>query len=129
DSYTLAKPLPEIHPALYVASPGNSLPAGAFNGQDYIPLIRVQDYVRNKLPDFAGLPSTSDLSYATSRLIYRVSYPVWSGYGLKHDPTYVVHFVASTSFSVTPSLFSGLLIFVIAASGIVGVFLLVLFVS
>jgi len=129
DNYTLVKPLPESHPALYVASPSNSLPAGAFNGQDYIPLIRVQDYVRNKLPDFAGLPSTSDLSYATSRLIYRVSYPVWSGYGLKHDPTYVAHFVASTSSSVTPSLFSGLLIFVIAAAGIVGVFLLVLIVS
>src|SRR2546426_4366191 len=129
DNYTLVKPLPETHPALYVASPSNSLPAGAFNGQDYIPLIRVQDYVRNKLPDFAGLPSTSDLSYATSRLIYRVSYPVWSGYGLKHDPTYVAHFSSTPSPPVVPPLLSGLLIIVIAAAGIVGVFLLVLIVS
>src|SRR2546425_3063291 len=125
DNYTLVKPLPESHPALYVASPSNSLPAGAFNGQDYIPLIRVQDYVRNKLPDFAGLPSTSDLSYATSRLIYRVSYPAWSGYGLNHDPTYVAHFVVSTS-SPTVPLLSGLLILTIAAIGIVVVFELVI---
>lgn len=126
DNYTLVKPLPESHPALYVASPSNSLPAGAFNGQDYTPLIRVQDYVRNKLPDIAGLPSTSDLSYASSRLIYRISYPLWSGYGLKHDPTYVAHFVASPT-SVSP--FPGLLILIIAAIGIVGVFMLVLVVS
>src|SRR6267143_5440594 len=129
DNYTLVKPLPESHPALYVASPSNSLPAGAFNGQDYIPLIRVQDYVRNKLPDFAGLPSTSDLSYASSRLIYRVSYPVWSGYGLKHDPTYVAHFVVSTGSPITVPPFPGLLILIIAAIGIVGVFMLVLVVS
>src|SRR3989441_6114924 len=128
DNYTLAKPLPESHPALYVASPSNSLPAGAFNGQDYTPLIRVQDYVRNKLPDIAGLPSTSDLSYASSRLIYRISYPVWSGYGLKHDPTYVAHFVVSTS-SPTVPLLSGLLILTIAAIGMVVVFALVLVVS
>src|SRR2546428_1252840 len=129
DNYTLAKPLPESHPALYVASPSNSLPTGAFSGGDYTALIRVQDYVRNKLPDIAGLPSTSDLSYASSRLIYRISYPVWSGYGLKHDPTYVAHFVVSTSSPVGPPLLSGLLILVIAAAGIVGVFLLVLIVS
>ena len=129
DNYTLVKPLPETHPALYVASPSNSLPAGAFNGQDYTPLIRVQDYVRNKLPDFAGLPSTSDLSYGSSRLIYRISYPAWSGSGLKHDPTYVAHFVVSTgsTISVPPS--PGLLILILAAVGMLSVFMVVLVVS
>src|SRR3989475_10455788 len=129
DNYTSVKTPVETHPALYVASPSNSLPAGVFGGSNYTPLIRVDDYVRAKLPDIAGLPSTSDLSYATSRLIYRVSYPVWSGYGLKHDPTYVAHFVVSTSSPVRPPLLSGLLILVIAGAGIVGVFLLVLIVS
>ncbi len=129
DNYTLVKTPVETHPALYVASPNSSLPGGAFAGQDYTPLIRVQDYVRAKLPDIAGLPSTSDLNYATSRLIYRIDYPVWSGYGLKHDPTYVAHFVASTSSSAPPTPFGGLLILVIVAAGIVGVFLLVLVVS
>ena len=129
DDYTLVKTPTETHPALYVASPSNSLPTGAFSGGDYTALIRVDDYVRNKLPDIAGLPSTSDLSYGTSRLFYRVSYPAWSGYGLKHDPTYVAHFVASTGSPVVPPLFGGLLIVVIAAAGIAGVFLLVLVVS
>src|SRR6267378_1930475 len=126
DNYTLMTTPLETHPALYVASPSNSLPVGAFSGGDYTSLIRVDDYVRNKLPDIAGLPSTSDLSYGTSRLFYRVSYPAWSGYGLKHDPTYVAHFVASPT-GVPP--FPGLLILIIAAIGIVGVFMLVLVVS
>jgi hypothetical protein len=129
DNYTLTKTPPETYPARYVASPKGSLPLGVFNGQYYTPLIRVQDYVKAQLPDIAGLPSTSDLSYSTSRLIYRVSYPVWSGSGLKHDPTYVAHFVPSTVSLVTPPVVSGLLILVIAAAGIVGVFLIVLIVS
>jgi len=129
DNYTLVKTPTEIHPALYIASPVNSLPAGAFSGGDYTPLIRVDDYVRNKLPDIAGLPSTSDLNYGTSRLFYRVSYPAWSGYGVKHDPTYVAHFAVSTSSPIVPTPLGGLLIVAIAAAGIAGVFLLVLVVS
>src|SRR3989442_1003467 len=129
DNYTSVKTPVETHPALYVASPSNSLPAGVFGGSNYTPLIRVDDYVIAKVPDIAGLPSTSDLSYVTSRLIYRVSYPVWSGYGLKHDPTYVAHFSSTTSPPAVPPLLSGLLIIVIAAAAIGGVFLLVLIVS
>src|SRR5437870_8023405 len=128
-NYSRAKTPTEIHPALYIASPVNSLPAGAFSGGDYTPLIRVDDYVRNKLPDIAGLPSTSDLNYGTSRLFYRVSYPAWSGYGVKHDPTYVAHFAVSTSSPIVPTPLGGLLIVAIAAAGIAGVFLLVLVVS
>src|SRR3989441_3025381 len=129
DNYTLAKPLPESHPALYVASPSNSLPAGAFSGGGFTALILVYNDVMKKLPHIAGLPSTSDLSYASSRLIYRISYPAWSGSGLKHDPTYVAHFVVSTgsTISVPPS--PGLLILILAAVGMLSVFMVVLVVS
>src|SRR5256712_5756809 len=45
DNYSLVKTPTEIHPALYDASPVNSLPVGAFSGGDYTPLIRVQGCV------------------------------------------------------------------------------------
>jgi len=49
--------------------------------------------VKNSLPQVAGLPSSSDLNYNTSKLIYRISYPTWGGIGIKHDPTYVAYYV------------------------------------
>jgi len=92
DNYTLLTNPAVNYPVAYAASPRGSLPPNAFQGQGALQLIRVQDYVKASLPDIAGLPETSDLNYNTSKLIYRVSYPTWSGYGLRHDPTYVAHF-------------------------------------
>lgn len=103
DNYTLLKTPPVSYPALYLASPSNSLPPDAFQGQWFSPLVRVQDYVRGSLPDIAGLPATSDFNYSMSRFIYRLSYPAWSGYALRHDPTYVAHFVPSVFPSTVPT--------------------------
>ena len=102
DNYTLETAPPVNYPAVYVAAPNASLPLGVFGGSNYTPLIRVQDYVRAQLPSIVGLPSTSDLTYANSSLIYRVSYPTWSAYGIKHDPTYVAHFAPSGASSQPP---------------------------
>jgi hypothetical protein len=93
DSYTLLNNPPVSLRAEYEAASSNSLPSGAFQGQGSLDLIRVQDYVRAALPSIAGLPSSSDLNYTTSKLIYRISYPTWGGVGIKHDPTYVGYFV------------------------------------
>ncbi len=88
DNYTLLTDPAASYPAVYLASPMGSIPPNV----SFPDLIRVQDYVRASLPGIAGLPSTSELNYATSKFIYRVSYPSWSGYGLTHDPTYVAYF-------------------------------------
>jgi hypothetical protein len=93
DNYTLLTNPPVSLRTVYAAAPNNSLPAGAFQGQGSLDLIRVQDYVRSSLPSIAGLPASSDLNYGTSKLIYRISYPTWGGVGIKHDPTYVGYFV------------------------------------
>src|SRR3989454_2929979 len=87
DNYTLVKSPTETHPALYVASPVNSLPVGAFSGGGFTSPIWGGGYVWKKLPPIPGLPSTSDLHYCTSRLFYRGSYPAWSGYCVENDPT------------------------------------------
>lgn len=124
DNYTLQTNPPVSYPAVYLASPAGSLPPDAFQGQWFSPIVRVQDYVKGLLPDIAGLPATSDFNYATSRFIYRVSYPTWSGYALTHDPTYVAHFVPGSSFSSLPvatlsaAIFTGVLSLVIAVQGL-----------
>ncbi len=89
DNYTLMTNPPVDYPAVYATAPTSSLPPSMFQGQDMMPLIRVQDYVKSSLPDIAGLPSTSDMNYNTSRLMYRICYPEWGGVGIKHDPTYI----------------------------------------
>ncbi len=129
DSYTLlASPSPS-YPAVYLASPIDSIPANAFQGQYFAPLVRVQYFVQGQLPDIAGLPSTSNLDYNTTKFLYRVSYPIWSGKALRHDPTYVAH-VSTTSSPATPrtsqpptgilsiAVVTGLLALVVAINGL-----------
>ena len=91
DNYTLFQNPATSYPAVYLASPSNSLPTNAFQGAWYDPLLRVQNFVQGQLPDIAGLPASSNLNYSASKLIYRISYPTWSGNALTHDPTYVAH--------------------------------------
>jgi hypothetical protein len=100
DNYTLFQNPATSYPAVYLASPSNSLPTNAFQGSWYDPLIRVQNYVQGQLPDLAGLPASSNLNYSRSKLIYRISYPTWSGYALNHDPTYVAHISSVTGPSI-----------------------------
>jgi len=91
DNYTLQTSPPQSHPAVYLAVPIVSIPLTELNGQETTPLIRVEDYVKASMPSFVGLPSTSDLNYQTSKFLYRISYPTWSGIALQHDPTYIGH--------------------------------------
>jgi hypothetical protein len=102
DNYTLIANPPVSLRAVYGAAAASSLPSGAFQGQGALDLIRVQDYVRAALPSIAGLPSSSNLNYTTSKLIYRISYPTWGGVGIKHDPTYVGYFVPTLSTQIPP---------------------------
>jgi hypothetical protein len=116
DNYTLLTNPPVSLRTVYAAAPSNSVPAGAFQGQGTLALIRVQDYVKASLPDIAGLPASSDLNYNTSKLIYRISYPTWGGIGIKHDPTYVGYFVRSLSI---PSGFPIVIIYLAVAVAVI----------
>lgn len=134
DNYTLLENPenpPTSYPALYLASPSDSIPPNAFQGQWASSLIRVQDYVRASLPDIAGLPASSDFNYNSSKFLYRVSYPTWSGYALQHDPTYVAHLgpgLGPGSLPASPlglpitiltiAIFTGFLTLVVAVNGL-----------
>ncbi len=58
--------------------------------------------MKASLPNIGGLPASSDLNYSTSKLIYRISYPTSGGIGIKHDPTYVEHYVPNLLTVSTP---------------------------
>jgi hypothetical protein len=103
DNYTLMSNPPQSLPALYLASPIDSLPPNALQGYWFEPLLRVQDYVSGQLPDIAGLPSTSNINYSATQLLYRINYPAWSGLPIDHDPTYVAHISAASASSPPPS--------------------------
>ncbi len=131
DNYTLLQNPPSSYPALYLASPSDSIPLDAFEGQSASSLIRVQDYVRASLPDIAGLPASSDFNYNSSKFLYRVSYPTWSGYALQHDPTYVAYLGPGLGpgsppasppglpiATLTIAIFTGFLALVVAVNGL-----------
>ena len=101
DNYTVMTTPPQSLPALYLASPIDSLPPNALQGY-WNPLVRVQDYVAGQLPDVAGLPSTSNINYSATQFLYRINYPTWSGLAINHDPTYVAH-IRATSTSSPPT--------------------------
>ncbi len=117
DNYTLQTNPPISYRTVYTTAPSSSLPTNAFQGQGALQLIRVQDYVRASLPDIAGLPATSDLNYNTSKLIYRISYPTWSGIGIKHDPTYVGYFAPTAT---TPSNLAMYILYIAVTVAVVG---------
>ncbi len=125
DNYTLQTTPPENHPAIYLAAPSNSIPPSVFQGQGAPSLIRVQDYVKASLPSIVGLPATSDLNYNTSRFLYRISYPTWSGNAIQHDPTYVAY-LGPGSLIVSPPAPNLPIIIVISALVLAGLLAIVL---
>lgn len=129
DNYTLLKDPPTSYPAVYLASPSDSIPPNAFEGQWASSLIRVQDYVRASLPDIAGLPASSDFNYNSSKFLYRVSYPTWSGYALQHDPTYVAYFGPGLGPGSLPPLPPGLPVTILTIAIVTGFLSLVVAVN
>jgi hypothetical protein len=78
--------------------------------------------VRAALPSIAGLPSSSDLNYTTSKLIYRISYPRWGGVSIKHDPTYVGYFVPTLSTQIPPGCCPAIIIYpAVALAGVAAI--------
>src|SRR3989442_9403846 len=70
DNYTLVQTPSETHPALYVASPLNSLPAGAFSGgASPTPISRCESVLK-KPPAIPGVACSRDPDYATPAIFF-----------------------------------------------------------
>lgn len=96
ENYTLYRnSVAESYRSKSAASPTESIPPNAavylspywlvgwllrFLSEDVFPKISAS------LPDI-------DLEYANSSFVYRVCYPIWEGWEIEHDPTYVAYLV------------------------------------
>jgi len=62
----------------------------------------LQTVLRDLFPKITSLPPEINLDYQSSTLLYRICYPVWAGYRIKHDPTYVAYFYPNKGLSNLP---------------------------
>jgi len=51
----------------------------------------LESALKDIFPKISAMRANIDLNYTSSTFVYRVSYPVWDGYRIKHDPTYVAY--------------------------------------
>src|SRR5437870_12237899 len=70
DNYTLVKTPTEIHPALYIASPVISLPAGAFRGRGFSPPLLCDQHLLHKRSCIDRIPFSSHLHCLSYRVLY-----------------------------------------------------------
>jgi len=54
-------------------------------------LSLMEDALSSVFPKISNMQVAINLDYGVSSFLYRVCYPVWSGYQLEHDPTYVAY--------------------------------------
>ena len=74
----------------------------------------------------ASLPNIG-LGYIDSSFVYRVCYPMWEGWDIEHDPTYVAYLVPSKSTPISPP--TGFPVEAIAAVAVAGAGILALAVA
>jgi len=105
ENYTLNRNwVPESHRSKSVASSTESVPP---NAAAYVsPYWLVGSLLRLLSEDVfpklsASLPNIG-LGYTNSSFVYRVCYPIWEGWDIEHDPTYVAYLVPSTSTPISP---------------------------
>jgi hypothetical protein len=82
-----------------------SAPQGTTNSQRILSIM--QDQLDNFFPNLLG---SMQLNYSTSSFLYRVCYPIWSGYQLQHDPTYIAYLKITS----VPELSSPLMFLIVA---------------
>jgi hypothetical protein len=69
-----------------------------------------EDALTSVFPTMNSTPTAINLDYNASSFLYRVCYPVWSGYQLQHDPTYEAYLGVPMVSELSPPL-----VFVIVA--------------
>jgi len=105
ENYTLNRNwILESYRSKSVASPTESVPP---NAAVYLsPYWLIGSLLRLLSEDVFPKLSTSlpniGLGYTNSSFVYRVCYPMWEGWGIEHDPTYVAYLMPSKSTPISP---------------------------
>jgi hypothetical protein len=89
-NYTLFRDsTPETHESKCTAVSNQSVSEGVRHSEWILSLFA--DKLTNIFPNISSMQTAINLDYNVSSFLYRVCYPVWSGYQLQHDPTYVAY--------------------------------------
>lgn len=109
-NYTLLRDsTQEMYESKSTAVSDQSVPEGVGRSEWILSLL--EDTLTSVFPKISSMQAAINLDYNVSSFLYRVCYPIWSGYQLQHDPTYVAYL----GIPVVPEL-SPPLMFVIAAA-------------
>jgi hypothetical protein len=86
-NYTLSRDsTQETYRSNCTAVSDQSAPQGITDSERILSIM--QDSLDSVFPNLQG---SMQLNYNASSFLYRVCYPVWSGYQLQHDPTYLAY--------------------------------------
>jgi hypothetical protein len=118
-NYTLSRDsTQETYRSNCTAVSDQSVPQGITNSE------RILSWMQGPLDSlFPNLQGSMQLDYNVSSFLYRVCYPVWSGYQLEHDPIYVAYLkISSVSELSSPLMF--LIVAIVASTAALAMVLL-----
>jgi hypothetical protein len=81
----------EAYQSKSIASSKDSVPTSPRVSLTWV-FNNLQSVLNDLFPQITTLPPNLNLDYETSTLLYRICYPTWNGYRIKHDPTYIAYF-------------------------------------
>lgn len=91
ENYTIYKnSIVESHKSFSAASATETVSSNARVSLSWL-IEQLESVLEDLFPKMSEMQVNIDLDYATSTFVYRVCYPTWEGYRVKHDPTYIAY--------------------------------------
>lgn len=101
-NYTLFKDSQqEIYGSQSTAVAKTSVSSGIRMSVEWL-LSSLEQVLSNLFPKISSMQTAITLDYNVSSFLYRVCYPLWDGFRLKHDPTYVAYLSAASTLGIPP---------------------------
>lgn len=109
---------PETHQSLSTAISNQSV-AGELQDRSEWIFSDLEDVLADLFPKISNMQAAINLDYDVSSFLYRVCYPVWSGFRLQHDPTYIAYLAGVVIPELNPPLMLIVMAAVVSATALV----------
>jgi hypothetical protein len=91
ENYTLHRDsLTEVYKSFSAASATNTVLSNARVSLSWL-IEQLEGVLGEIFPKISTMQASINLDYMASTFVYRVCYPTWEGYRIRHDPTYVAY--------------------------------------
>jgi len=100
----------EIHESQSAAVANRSVSGCARISVEWL-LSKLEDALSDLFPRISNMQAAINLDYNVSSFLYRVCYPEWDGFRIRHDPTYLAYLSGGVIPEIQPPL-----LFVVAAA-------------